>query len=63
MLLGAQVSGWVFNALVPDPDVLASWQRFWLLPGIFAAAVLVFFAATFPRANREGTIGSEANAD
>ncbi len=49
MLLGAQVSGWVFNALVPDPNVLASWQRFWLLPGVFALAVMVFFAATFPR--------------
>jgi nucleoside transporter len=52
MLLGAQVSGWVFNALVPDPGVLASWQRFWLLPGIFALAVLVFFAASFPRVKK-----------
>jgi nucleoside transporter len=51
MLLGAQVSGWVFNALVPDPNVLVSWQKFWLLPGVFALAVLAFFAASFPRAN------------
>jgi hypothetical protein len=49
MLLGAQVSGWVFNALVPDPNVLASWQRFWLLPGVFALAVMALFAASFPR--------------
>jgi nucleoside transporter len=49
MLLGAQVSGWVFNAIVSDPNVLASWQRFWLLPGAFALAVLLLFAASFPR--------------
>ena len=49
MLLGAQVSGWVFNALVPDPNVLASWQRFWFLPGAFALGVMLFFAAYFPR--------------
>jgi nucleoside transporter len=49
MLLGAQVSGWVFNALVPDPSVLAAWQRFWFLPGAFALGVMFFFAAAFPR--------------
>jgi nucleoside transporter len=49
MLVGAQISGWVFNALVPDPSVLASWRTFWLLPAVFALAVSLFFAATFPK--------------
>jgi MFS family permease len=52
MLLGAQVSGWVFNALVPDPNVLPAWRTFWFLPGAFALAVMLFFAATFPRERR-----------
>jgi nucleoside transporter len=47
MLLGAQVSGWVFNAMVKDPTALAQWHNFWLLPGAFALAVLLFFAASF----------------
>jgi MFS family permease len=49
MLLGAQVSGWVFNAIVSDPSVLASWQTFWFLPGAFALGVLLFFAVSFPK--------------
>ena len=52
MLLGAQVSGWVFNALVPDPGVLVDWQRFWMLPAVFALAVMAFFAVCFPRVSK-----------
>jgi nucleoside transporter len=55
MLLGAQVSGWVFNALVTDPTVLPAWQRFWFLPGAFALGVLLFFAAAFPREKGAGS--------
>ena len=47
MLLGAQVSGWVFNGIVPEPTVLPAWQPFWYLPAAFAAAVLLFFGASF----------------
>ncbi len=47
MLLGAQVSGFVFNATVPDPTVLEAWQRFWLLPAGFSVLVLVFFVVSF----------------
>jgi MFS family permease len=47
MFLGAQVSGWVFNAMVEEPSALAQWHDFWLLPGAFALAVLLFFAASF----------------
>ncbi|MGH9333963.1 MAG: MFS transporter, partial [Vicinamibacteria bacterium] len=48
MLLGAQISGWVFNAVVPDPAVLEAWRLLWILPGAFAAAVLAIFALGFP---------------
>ncbi len=47
MLVGAQISGWVFNAMVPDPSMLDAWQTFWWIPAAFAAAVMVFFATTF----------------
>jgi nucleoside transporter len=53
MLLGAQISGWVFNLLVPDPGVLLAWRTFWLLPALFALAVLLFFSLSFPGAKGE----------
>jgi MFS family permease len=48
MLVGAQISGWVFNAVVPDPTVLSTWSQFWMLPALFAGLVLAFFALAFP---------------
>jgi nucleoside transporter len=53
MLVGAQISGLLFNAMVPDPVVLTAWRAFWLLPAAFAAAVLLFFAVSF-REERKG---------
>jgi nucleoside transporter len=47
MLLGALVSGWVFNRIVPDPLVLSAWQTFWWVPAGFAASILLFFAMAF----------------
>ena len=47
MLVGAQISGWVFNAIVPDPSILEAWKTFWWIPAAFAGAVMAFFAATF----------------
>ncbi len=47
MLVGAQISGWIFNRIVPDPAVLASWQTFWTLPAAFAFAVMIYFALRF----------------
>jgi nucleoside transporter len=49
MLVGAQVSGWVFNTMVPDPAVLSAWRQFWMLPALFAGLVLAFFAIAFPK--------------
>jgi nucleoside transporter len=49
MLIGAQVAGNVFNRFLAGASALSleQWQRFWLLPAGFAAAVLVFFAVLF----------------
>ena len=47
MLVGAQVSGWIFNRIVPDPAVLSSWQTFWILPSAFAFLVMIYFVARF----------------
>ena len=47
MLVGAQISGWVFNAIVPDLSILEAWKTFWWIPAAFAGAVMLFFAASF----------------
>jgi nucleoside transporter len=55
MLIGAQVAGWVFNAIVPEPTALTAWQTFWWIPAAFAGAVLLFFAAQFSEAPASGS--------
>ena len=49
MLIGAQVAGRVYNSFLGAATslTLEQWGSFWWLPATFAAAVLVFFAATF----------------
>jgi nucleoside transporter len=49
MLIGAQVSGKVFNTVVNGSgvDVFYQWQYFWMLPAIFAGVVLIFFTILF----------------
>lgn len=48
MFIGAQVSGWVFNAVVGEnAQELGLWRQFWLLPTVFAGVVMVFFAIFF----------------
>jgi len=49
MLIGAQVSGWIFNSIVIDSGTQAmqQWQIFWFTPAIFAALVLIFFIMLF----------------
>ena len=49
MLIGAQVAGNVYNRFLGDAPALTlpQWQRFWWIPAIFAAAILLFFVLTF----------------
>jgi MFS family permease len=49
MLIGAQVAGNVYNRFLGDAPALTlpQWQRFWWIPALFAAAIMVFFALTF----------------
>ena len=49
MLIGAQVSGIVYNEIVDtsSPDALSQFQKFWFLPSIFAALVMVTFGMLF----------------
>ncbi len=58
MLIGAQVSGWVFNSMVTGSgtELMQQWQQFWLLPAILAGIILIFFTIMFnekdnPKAN------------
>jgi MFS family permease len=49
MLIGAQISGKVFNTVVngSGAEVFNQWQFFWMLPAIFAGIVLIFFTFMF----------------
>jgi nucleoside transporter len=54
MLIGAQVCGWLHNGIVTAVGTasLAQWQTFWMIPAIFAAVIMVFFAFFFKDSNR-----------
>jgi nucleoside transporter len=49
MLIGAQVSGWLFNSIVKGEGatLMRNWKTFWLIPCIAAAVVMVLFAILF----------------
>jgi len=49
MLIGAQVSGWIFNSVVTESGAaaLSQWQNFWWMPAVFAAVIMVIFAIFF----------------
>jgi hypothetical protein len=49
MLIGAQVSGWLFNGIVTATGAasLPQYQSFWILPAVFAGAVMVMFGVLF----------------
>ncbi|MFQ5738080.1 MAG: MFS transporter [Acidobacteriota bacterium] len=50
MLIGTQVSGWVFNGFLAggaEALTLAQWRSFWILPSAFAGAVMLFFGLFF----------------
>jgi nucleoside transporter len=48
MLIGAQIAGWVHNAVVTGgPNMMAEWQSFWTLPAVLAGVIMVIFAMFF----------------
>ena len=49
MFIGAQVAGILFNSFLGDAGALTLelWQQFWLVPAVFAMAILLLFMATF----------------
>jgi hypothetical protein len=49
MLIGAQVSGLVFNSVVNggSAELLKQWQSFWMLPAVFAGVIMLFFSIFF----------------
>lgn len=49
MLIGAQVSGIIFNSFLKDAANLSpvQWNEFWIIPALFATAILVFFILAF----------------
>jgi nucleoside transporter len=49
MLIGAQVTGWIFNTTVTEtgPAALSQWRAFWWIPAAFAAVVMAVFGLLF----------------
>src|SRR5207249_3945895 len=49
MLIGAQVAGRVYARFLGAAPALAldQWRSFWILPSVFAAVILLFFALAF----------------
>lgn len=49
MLIGAQIAGIVYNSFLKDAEALnpGQWNSFWLLPCVFAGAIMLFFALMF----------------
>lgn len=49
MLIGAQIAGMVYNSFLADAPALSpeKWNSFWLIPGVFAALVMLFFGLFF----------------
>jgi len=56
MLIGAQIAGNVYDRFLAGGTALtlAQWRSFWILPAVFAAAVLIFFAAFFKAPSQDG---------
>ncbi len=55
MLIGSQISGLLFNNIITGSS-LAEWQDFWIIPAIFAAAVMLFFGIMFKDTKRSKTV-------
>src|SRR5438477_12889973 len=57
MLIGAQIAGNVYDRFLSGATALAlpQWRSFWILPAVFAVAVLIFFTALFKAPAREAT--------
>ena len=49
MLIGAQISGWLFNNIINGGTAASShqWQLFWGIPSAFALLILIIFAVFF----------------
>jgi hypothetical protein len=63
MLIGAQVSGALFNRLVGDGEpALLRYQDFWLIPCIAAAVVMAPFFALFRHRTTANAAGAARSA-
>ena len=49
MLIGAQISGWLYNNIINGGTASTShqWQLFWGIPAAFALLILIIFAVFF----------------
>jgi MFS family permease len=57
MLIGAQISGWIYNRIVQDTgaEMMNQWQTFWLIPATLAGIVMLLFAIFFNDKVKEET--------
>ncbi|MFH0989993.1 MAG: MFS transporter [bacterium] len=49
MLIGAQISGWLYNGIVTatGPEAAQQWQTFWSIPAALAGIILIVFGLFF----------------
>ena len=49
MLIGAQIAGILYNSFLGTADALTpeQWKNFWIIPAVFAVAIMAFFGLTF----------------
>lgn len=60
MLIGAQISGWVYNGIVTSTGAAAAgeWQTFWTIPAVLAGIIMAVFALFF----RDGRTSRDAHS-
>jgi nucleoside transporter len=56
--LGTLAAGWIFNSIMRKGSSLHQWQKFWIIPLLFAAVVTVLFVLGF---REKGKLKSNRN--
>ena len=61
MLIGSLIAGKVYNGFkgAATDLTLAQWAKFWPLPAVFAAVVMILFALFFRTQNQERSVGQQ----
>lgn len=61
MLVGAQISGWLFNRIVTGEGAarLQTWQTFWIYPAVAAFVIMIIFMLLFKDDPKSSEVSEE----